>query len=453
MALKDTETARILKRRIPTKDKSFLSNKSKLSEFGGQQFNPDNSYQENSSDKPTQLVDSVNPSGRSGGVRPSIRTFVKGLEMFGVSIPVGDRYEEQLDQNLILHGMGGALRSINKGLTEFNSIKKSVKSFKDDPLKSISDLANIDQEYKLKAYRAKAYGKQKTLGNPAAKVLLTDRTISDAFQGPIKGGKTTRNVNRANITPYGDEGKNTDLVDFRFKDVHNNKFINFSAILSGITDTITPEYASERYLGRPESVYIYQGVSRMIGFNFDVYPTTRQELPVLWEKLNYLVGMCYPNWANAPSADPDFKPLAMISPIMELTIGDMYRNTPGYLSSLSLTIPDGSTWEFENNLQLPHHITVTTEFVYIGNYLPNAKGKHFELNWLSDKSGDGSGTFPVNGTAPVTDLQPDRSPEMLETDEDGKLTGMEWINPKNKDVKGKMVEKTGNWGKYIGLGD
>jgi hypothetical protein len=444
MALKDTETARILKRRIPTKDKSFLSNKSKLSEFGSQQFNPDNSYQENSSEKPTQLVDSVNPSGRSGGVRPSIRTFTKGLEMFGVSIPVGDRYEDTIKRDSIFND--SVIGELNKNIQGFKSFKKSIKSFSDNPLKSISDIANIDQEAKLIEYRAKAYGKQKTLGNPAAKVLLTDKTISDAFDGPIKGGKTTRNVNRANMTPYGDEGKNTDLVDFRFKDVHNNKFINFSAILSGITDTITPEYASERYLGRPESVYIYQGVSRAIGFNFEVYPTTRQELPVLWEKLNYLVGMCYPNWVNAPSADPDFKPLAMISPMMELTIGDMYRNTPGFLSTLSLVVQDGSTWEFEKDLQLPHYIQVTAEFTYIGRYLPNARGKHFELNWLSDKSGDGSGTFPVNGTAPVTDLQPDRSPGKSEG-------GMEWINPKNKDVKGKMVENIGSWGKFIGLGD
>jgi len=447
MALKDTETPRILKREIPTKDKSFISDKSKLNEFGSQLFNPDNSYQEKGSEKPTQLVDSVNPSGRSGGIRPSIRTFTKGLEMFGVSVPLGDRYEDKIKQDSLIYGIDNdVLSGINQGLRALDSAKKAVKSFSDNPLKSISDLANIDQEYKLTAYRAKAYGKQKKLGNPAAKVLLTDRKVSDAFEGPIKGGKTTRNVNRANMTPYGEEGKDTNLIDFRFKDVYNNKFINFSAILSGITDTITPEYASERYLGRPESVYIYQGVSRAIGFNFQVYPTTRQELPVLWEKLNYLVGMCYPNWVDAPSASPGFKPLTMISPICELTIGDMYRNTPGYLSNVTLTVQDGSTWEFEKNLQLPHYVEVTTEFVYIGSYLPNARGKHFELNWLSDKSGDGSGTFPVNGTAPVTDIQPDRSP--------GKSKGgMEWINPKNKDIKGKMIEKTGKWGKFIGLGD
>ena len=396
MTLKDTKTPRILKRGIPTKDKSFISNKSKLNEFGGQQFNPDNSYQKNSSDKPTQLVDSVNPSGRSGGIRPSIRTFTKGLEMFGVSIPVGDRYEDTIKRDSIFND--SVIGELNKNIQGFKSFKKSIKSFSDNPLKSISDIANIDQEAKLIEYRAKAYGKQKTLGNPAAKVVVGNKKLSKSFEGPIKGGTKSRNVNRANMTPYGEEGKNTDLIDFRFKDIYNDKFINFSALLSGISDTITPEYASERYMGRPESVYIYQGVSRAIGFTFDVYPTTRQELPVLWEKVNYLVGMCYPNWVDAPSPHPKFTPLTMISPIMELTIGDMYRNTPGYLSGVTLTVQDGSTWEFEENLQLPHHIQVGVEFVYIGKYLPSATGKHFELNWIKDVSKVQTDTVPTQQT-------------------------------------------------------
>ena len=144
MALKDTETARILKRGIPTKDKSFLSNKSKLNEFGGQRFNPDETYSD--SGKPTQLVDSVNPSGRSGGVRPSIRTFTKGLEMFGVSIPVGDRYEDTIKRDSIFND--SVIGELNKNIQGFKSFKKSIKSFSDNPLKSISDIANIDQEAK-----------------------------------------------------------------------------------------------------------------------------------------------------------------------------------------------------------------------------------------------------------------------------------------------------------------
>ena len=414
--------------------------KSKLNEFKGVNT-PENPYDRN---KPTQLSDSVKSSGRSGGVRPSIRTFAKGLEMFGIgSIPIGDTYEDKIKQDSIFTG-NDTLNSLNKGISAFKSIKKSVKSFSDNPLKSISDLANVDQEAKLIEYRAKAYGRQKKLGNPAAKIVLTDRKVAKSFEGPIKGGKKSRNVNSANMTPYGEEGKNTDLIDFSFKDVYNDKYIKFGALLSGISDTITPEYASERFLGRPDNVYIYQGVSRAVGFSFDIYPTTRQELPVLWEKVNYLVGLCYPNWIElgAPvyksKDEMDYQPLTMQSPLMELTIGDMYRDTPGYLSSVTVTVQDGSTWEFEDNLQLPHHIQVGVEFVYIGKYLPNARGKHFELNWLTDKN-DKYGTFDWGDGTPG-------SPEVLR-----KFGMMDWLNsPMKTTTKSEMVDK-GRWNTYSGI--
>ncbi len=41
---------------------------------------------------------------------------------------------------------------------------------------------------------------------------------------------------------------------------------------------------------------------------------------------------------------------------------------------------------------IPHNIQVDIEFQYIGKYLPNAKGKHFELNWLTD-FGEKEGTY------------------------------------------------------------
>ena len=404
MALKDTKTPRILKRGIPTKDKSFISSKSKLNEFG--ENNPNSPYHTNSSDKPTQLLDTIEKKGRSGGVKTNIRTFVNGLKMFGVDIPVGNRYEDTIIRDEQIYNFDNTVfGKVNEIARGFKRFKKSIKNFSDNPLKSISDMVNVDQDLKLQKYRAKAYGKHKKLGNPAAKIMLTDRNVSDAFEGPIKGGKKSRNVNRANMTPYGEEGKNTDFIPLRFYDVFNKKHITFSALLSGITDTIAPDYATERYLGRPDSVYIYQGVSRAIGFTFDVYPTTRQELPVLWEKMNYLVGMCYPNWVDAPKPESDYYPLTMISPICRLTIGDMYKDTPGFLSQLSLTVQDGTTWEIDD-WKLPKYIQANCSFTYIGKYLPNQVGKHYELPWLKDEKGDGSGTYDVTNLTEIWDKDP-----------------------------------------------
>ena len=197
---------------------------------------------------------------------------------------------------------------------------------------------------------------------------------------------------KVNLIPYGNKtereittSENSDFVPFRFKDVNNNKYIIFRALLSGITDNMTPEFAAERYVGRPDQVYVYQGTNREISFTFDVYPKTRQELPVLWEKMNYLVGLVYPSWA------PSSGGLGMIAPFIELTIGDMYKDTPGFLSQLSLTVQDGTTWEIDD-WKLPKYIQAACSFTYIGKYLPNQIGKHYELPWLEDSNTE-IGTF------------------------------------------------------------
>ena len=59
---------------------------------------------------------------------------------------------------------------------------------------------------------------------------------------------------RVNLIPYGEDGeratntsyKDLDFCPFKFYDVNGDNSIVFRAILSGITDTFTPEYSSER---------------------------------------------------------------------------------------------------------------------------------------------------------------------------------------------------------------
>ena len=420
----------------------------------------------NTSPERKNLSDTVDGEGRQilgQSISTQASTFLKGIKQFGIGGEIGafassieNNYENSIKRDAIFYGGNTVVNQLNKANQTFQSVKKSVKGFSDNPLKSIKNLANIDQEAKLIEYRSKAYGKFKNYGSQGSSVIGTDRKVAEVFEGPIKGGTKSSNVNKTNMIAYGDYNNEDDLqkqeglIPFRFKDVLNNKILSFDAILSGITDTIAPEYSSERYIGRPESVYVYQGVGRSVSFTFDVYPATRQELPVIWEKLNYLVGLCYPNWVDSPYAGVQvegIKPITMVSPICELTIGDMYNNTPGYLSSLTMTVQDGTTWEYEENLKLPHYIQVSVEFVYIGKYLPNAKGKHFELNWLSDNSGDGSGTFPVNGGQPVVGISPDRSPGAV----DG---GYEWINPDNRqDRRGIFGDNVSRFRSFVGLDD
>jgi hypothetical protein len=91
----------------------------------------------------------------------------------------------------------------------------------------------------------------------------------------------------------------------------------------------------------------------------------------------------------------------MVAPFIDLTLGDMFVDTPGFLNSLSIEVDDVSTWELDKGLQFPKKITCACEFTYIGKYLPSSLGKHYELPWLRDQGwagkygigGDTKGTF------------------------------------------------------------
>ncbi len=448
--------------------------KSKLNQFRGENT-PNNPYQKsgkrdtdlesnvdiNTNPERKNLSDTIDGEGRQilgQSISTQASTFLKGLKQFGIiDIPIENKYENTIKRDIFLGNLSPTLQGVSRAANAFETTRKAVKGFSDNPLKSIRNLANIDQEQKLIEYRSKAYGKFRNYGNQGKDIISRGsehRKVSETFEGPVKGDKGTSNVNRTNLTRYGttEPEKTEGLIPFRFKDVLNDKLIVFDAILSGITDTITPEYSSERYIGRPESVYVYQGVGRSVSFTFDVYPMTRQELPVIWEKLNYLVGLCYPNWVDSPYAGvqvEDINPITMVSPICELTIGDMYNNTPGYLSSLTMTVQDGTTWEYEENLKLPHYIQVSVEFVYIGKYLPNAKGKHFELNWLVD-SGDKMGTY-IAGTDDVYDGDDAGTISDSNIGYVNRIKEYDWINPTLKRNQQTSAQRKQAYDNTIGL--
>jgi hypothetical protein len=219
--------------------------------------------------------------------------------------------------------------------------------------------------------------------------------------GPIKVS-TENNLYDVTVhntlqVPYGGQINQTetkklpkDFIKFRIRDIVNGKWLVFPAFLADITDTVTPGYSSEKYIGRPDSVHVYTGTDRSIGFNFKVAAFTKQEIPIIQEKMNYLVGLGYPSFKKQFTGDNEARPVA---PFISLTIGDLYRDTPGYFSGITVTIGENATWELDDGFQIPMYFDVACEFVYIGKYLPQTLGKHYEVPWLAEK-----GDFYSEGT-------------------------------------------------------
>ena len=91
------------------------------------------------------------------------------------------------------------------------------------------------------------------------------------------------NPNKTSQFPADESVVNNDFIKFRFRDVVNNKWIIFRAILEAITDTVTPNFGEEKYIGRPEKVYTYSGTDREISFYFQYIPKNKKNFLYLWK--------------------------------------------------------------------------------------------------------------------------------------------------------------------------
>jgi hypothetical protein len=106
----------------------------------------------------------------------------------------------------------------------------------------------------------------------------------------------------------------------------------------------------------------------------------------MWRKLNYLSTYTMPDFIG--SARPS-------GPFMRISIGSLFKNTPGFISSLTYTVPDDATWDIAEDAkdtpdakQLPMIVDVAMSFTIVGDFRPQVKGRAYSLqgdrDWLKD---------------------------------------------------------------------
>lgn len=270
---------------------------------------------------------------------------------------------------------------VNKGKT--SEISENDKIFEDEKIGSISG---------IRRFLNTLTGKNKKLS------FEVDENLSQKPYGGEFG----------NIKKFrGDDNLPKDFIKFRIRDAVNGKWIIFPAFITDISDNSAAEYNQFRYIGRADSVHVYQGYSRTISLGFSVVAFSKEDVPIIWEKINALKGLTLPTYKPFYETDAETRPVA---PYIYLTIGDLFNNTPGYFSSVGISIPQRTTWELDDGLQYPHLCDVTLEFTFIGKNIPNTLGKNYDLPWLKD-NGVGDGNFGVfNGDPKDSKIQiPDRT--------------------------------------------
>ena len=240
-----------------------------------------------------------------------------------------------------------------------------------------------ENNYSKRVIDSKNVENEPSKTKPVDPLLPMDGTVYRNEVGLIRIKSDKNNVTDKfdilNMIEYGedyDDVGTEDYIKFKFFDTINKKHIIFPATLTGFSDSVTPEWSSERYIGRPDNVHVYTGTVREISFGFKVGIMSKQQLLICWEKLNYLMGLTYPTWKNIGNSS------RMEAPFIELTIGDMFNRTPGYINSLAFNVEDTTPWDIDRGTQLPKAIDVELTFTHIGKHKLAGQGKHYDLPWL-----------------------------------------------------------------------
>ncbi len=255
---------------------------------------------------------------------------------------------------------GSKIQDFRKTLIKDNQIKSSsTLSISPDyeqsqnkavegPLDSRINYASPGQKGNIISY---TNGKRDNNG----KIIITDR---------INALPLYRSSNVA-ATQEGDAGgTKNDLVKFRIASIDTNNpskkvYTHFRAYIDSFSDQYNGSWTSQKYMGRGEMFYKYDNFKRDINMSFTVAAQSKPEIMVMYRKLNYLASNLAPEYTSAGY---------MAGSLIQLTMGGWCYELPGFISSLTLDIPQESPWEigindigkFDNTVkEMPHIIKVS----------------------------------------------------------------------------------------------
>ena len=133
--------------------------------------------------------------------------------------------------------------------------------------------------------------------------------------------------------------KDLDLVELKFWSVAKQAAVNFRATLTGITETVSPTWDTQKFVGNPFNFYTYSNIERSVNFAFKIYALNADELKACWQKINFLTNLTYPQGYVGN--------IAVLPPFIRFTLGSMHVNKEAFISDLSYEIPDDAPWEID----------------------------------------------------------------------------------------------------------
>jgi hypothetical protein len=184
--------------------------------------------------------------------------------------------------------------------------------------------------------------KRLQLGDPGARTRAQRNYINQ-----VNNGVGQDKINLLPLYKSSDDPIQTnsvrDMIKFCIEVIDNDNSnstvpLHFRAYITDLSDNIGAEWNSQRYMGRGESFYSYQGFTREVSFKLVVAAQSKQEMMPLYQKLNYLASSLMPDYSSNGF---------MRGNLHKLTVGEWFYRTPGVLKSMNISIDNNYPWEIK----------------------------------------------------------------------------------------------------------
>ena len=169
---------------------------------------------------------------------------------------------------------------------------------------------------------------------------------------------------------------NSDFIKFKFSNFSKSENLHFRAYLISFSENYNAEFRHINIIGRSDPAYIHTMHERTANIVFKVACLSKEELKPTWERINKLANFTMPEY----NMNVDYR---MKGPLSRFTVGDIYDDTPGFISSLSIDLDDDTIWEIgrknenTNNAQLPIYITVSLAITILNSQRPTNSSWNF----------------------------------------------------------------------------
>jgi hypothetical protein len=175
----------------------------------------------------------------------------------------------------------------------------------------------------------------------------------------------------------------------------------FPATISNISETVTPEWSPFKYVGSPYNTYRYNGVERALSFDFKLYYFDEGTKGAMKRNLNSLKELTFPyDEVSTIKYAGDEVALTFAPNLIELTVNGLYKNIFGFITTLSFTVDDTTSWAGEVNGDselYPTTISVSFGMTIIENQKldnssdPNVKVFRYDFDGLGIKTASDTG--------------------------------------------------------------